>query len=43
MEEKKNPCFTTTIVFNKWFRQEWSVDAKISEWTIIGAQNILRV
>lgn len=33
---RQNSYFTTTIVINKWFRQEWSVDANISEWKLLG-------
>lgn len=43
MEDPPPRRFIITIVFNKWFGHEWSVDAKIREWTVIGAQNILQV
>lgn len=33
---RQNSYFTTTMVISKWFRQEWSVGAKISEWKLLG-------
>lgn len=38
---RENPHFTI-LVINKWFRQEWSGDDKVSKWKIVEKQNILK-
>lgn len=38
---RENPHFIV-LVINKWFRQEWSLDDKVSKWKIVEEQNILK-